>query len=126
MPRPTVGTSSSSVDTVVQVRPPKIGTKNAKNRRNVPPASPGAAASQNICAVLKRNPACGSVTTTTLHTIHTANESVSAVADTARLRRATREPSRAQNARSSGSQWASGAAIAVTASSGRHARGQAS
>ena len=47
-----------------------------------------------------------------------SNDSVSAVADTARLRRATREPSRAQNARSSGSQWASGAAIVVTASSG--------
>ena len=60
--RPSVGMSSSSAETMVQLRPPKRETVNVYGIRRVAPMRLGIEMSQNVCDVSNLKPAAGSWT----------------------------------------------------------------
>ena len=96
--------SSNSALTIVQLRPPNLGTANVYGKRMSAPTSPGRATSENSCSVVYWKPTFGSRVATTLQISQTEKPRFSARIDQNRLRRAMRLPVCSQNVSSSGFQ----------------------
>ena len=115
---------------IVQLRPPKIGTRNEYGMRSVAPTRLGIEMSQKIWLLSSVKPASGIRTTTMLHSCQITNPRNSAKIDQTRFRLAIARPGPSHCARFSGShpsiqrprRWtrpvSSGAAVVPTAASG--------
>ncbi len=77
---------------IVQLRPPKSGTRNEYGIRSVAPTRAGIEMSQKIWLLSSAKPASGSMTATMLHSCHTTKPRNSAKIDHTRLRLAIARP----------------------------------
>jgi hypothetical protein len=100
-----VGITSSSADTIVQLRPPNFGTAKVYGNRSSEPTRFGIATSQNNCCGLKLKPCLVSSAALTLHSSQTEKPRCSAMMEKNRLRWAIGLPVDSQNSGFSGSQW---------------------
>ena len=83
--------------------------------RNVPPANPGMAASQNNCMVSNLKPICGMRTTTALIMNHVAKDRVKAMVVIVNVRQAILLPVSCQKTALSGSHFSSHVFMSVNA-----------
>src|SRR3712207_5060799 len=103
---PAQGTISSSAETIVQFRPPNLGTAKAYGNRRVAPTRFGTAMSQNSWCSDNEKPDLFSDVVTMVHSCQTEKPRNSAKIDSQRLRWAVRRPVASHWATSSGS-WSS-------------------
>ncbi len=99
-----VGTSSSAALTIVQLRPPNLGTANVYGSRSSEPTRFGSATRKNSCCGVNEKPCARRNADETLQISQTEKPRCSAKIDQIRLRRATRRPVDSQNSGSSGRQ----------------------
>ena len=103
-PSPRQGSTFANVATATTLRVPKIGIRNMFTSRNVPPANPGMAVSQNNCISVNLKPIPGRRTAIALITNHVANANTNEMVVMVSVRQAMRLPVSSQNAVSSGRQ----------------------